>query len=103
MILEFLHLLFRAASAFGGLLAVCVAVWVARRSGNWRDSDERKSDQRRIASIEADLVGIKFRLEAVPTKADIEILKSDLRAVDRSVGKVEAGLDRIEQFLMEKR
>jgi hypothetical protein len=99
---SFVELLFRGLSAGSALIAVACAVYVANRASSWRNSDEAKALQQRVTEIERDCSNIKVRLDQVPTKADLEGLKSDVRALGRDVGKVEAGIDRIEEFLRER-
>ena len=97
-----LELLFRGLSAGSALIAVVCAVYVANRASGWRNSDEAQRMERRVTEIERDCSNIKIRLDQVPTTADLEGLKGDVRALVRDVGKVEAGIDRIEEFLRER-
>jgi hypothetical protein len=97
-----LELLFRGLSAGSALIAVICAVYVANRASGWRNSDEAKTMERRVTDIEKDCSNIKTRLDGMPSKGDFEGLKSDVRALGRDVEKVDAGVSRIESFLIEK-
>lgn len=124
--------IFRGVSALSAAIAVLCAVYVAWRASSWRNNDAEKAREQRLAGVENECSGIKqrlsgmpsksdvdivqgrigkvekecsnlkTRLESVATKADLEALKSDVRAVFREVSSVDAGVIRIEQFLMEK-
>lgn len=97
-----LETLFRGLSAFAALISMACALFVVRRTENWRNSDSVKAMERRINEIETDCAKIKVRLDQVATKEDLAALKSEVRALSREMSKVDDGVTRIEQFLMEK-
>ena len=90
------------ASVLSGLVGIACAIYVAVRTGRWRESDEAKELGTRIETVEQKVIRIEERLSAMPTKADLEGLKSDVRAIGREVGKVDDSVTRIESWLMER-
>ena len=94
------ELIFRGLSAFAAIISMGCALFIARRTENWRNSDGVKAMERRITDIETDCAKIKVRLDQVATKEDLAGLKGEVRALSREVGNVDAGVTRIESFLM---
>jgi hypothetical protein len=99
------------------LIACLCAIWVARRAGDWRQSDEAKTLvgrvdvlETKVASIDgklkelptqAQIAGINERINGLATKAEVAGIQSDVRSLVRELGKVDGGVTRIEAFLME--
>lgn len=102
IVIDLAELLFRGLSALAAGIAVWCALYVARRAARWRESDEAKALTLRLGVVENELFGLRVRLEGMPTKADFEGVKSDLRAVSRELDKVDGGVTRIEQYLLER-
>ena len=90
--------LFAALIAFGSLL---VSIGVARRTGRWRDDDDAKELVDRVGQVENRLVKVEASLDGLATKADLEGLRSDVRALVRETKATEAGVNRSEQWLIE--
>lgn len=90
------------ASVLSGLVGIACAIYVAMRTGKWRESDEAKGLSTRIETVEQKVIRIETRLGEMPTKADMEGLKSEVRAIGREVGKVDDSVTRIESWLMER-
>jgi hypothetical protein len=99
------------------VIACACAVWVAFRSGNWRETDAAKALVGRVDVLEtkvasfddklsdkpsqAQIAGIEERIKGLATKAEIAAIQSDVHSLVREVAKVDAGVTRIEAFLME--
>jgi polyhydroxyalkanoate synthesis regulator phasin len=99
------------------LIACACAIWVARRAGDWRQSDEAKKLvgrvdvlETKVASVEnkvkelptqAQVAGLNERINGLATKAEMAAVQSDVRSLVREVGKIDSGVTRIEAFLME--
>lgn len=99
------------------VIACFCAVWVALRSSNWRETDAGKALVGRVDVLEtkvgafeskledkpsqAQFAGIEERIKGLATKAEIAAIQSDVHSLVREVGKVDAGVTRIEAFLME--
>lgn len=99
------------------VLACLCAVLVARRAGAWRETDAAKQLVARVDSHDLAIASIKQKVEGMPnqsqiasieeriknlaTKAEIASIQSDVHSLVREVGKVDAGVTRIEAFLME--
>jgi polyhydroxyalkanoate synthesis regulator phasin len=99
------------------LIACACAIWVARRAGDWRQSDEAKKLVGRVDVLEtkvtaveskvkelptqAQIAGINERINGLATKAEMAAIQSDVRSLVREVGKIDSGVTRIESFLME--
>lgn len=98
----FVEVTARWVSAGAAVISVACAILVMRRSDAEKSAGAINKLGDRVTEIERDCSNIKIRLDQVPTKADLEGLKSDVRALGRDVGKVEAGIDRIEEFLRER-
>lgn len=92
--------LLQILSVIAAFFSLGCAVFVALRAGRWRQSDEVKAILDRVASVETDVGGLKVRIQDMPTKADFEGLKSDMRAVGREVSKVDDAVVRIESYLL---
>jgi hypothetical protein len=92
-------------SMVSNLISVALAIFVAWRNRAWRDIDARvKSAEKmegRVDNLETEVVALAAQMQGVPRLSDFEALKSDLRAFARDIHKVEAGVKRIEDFLLE--
>ena len=114
-------LILQAMIALLTLVNVGCAVYVARRTLRWRESDEAKAfvlrvqaieakvggiDERglstRLGEVEDKVIAIEARLESMATKADVDSLKSDVRHMSRELEKIDSGVTRIESWLMER-
>lgn len=84
-------------------LALFISIYVTRRGGQWRNSEQGQAMEKRVTEIERDCSIIKVRLDGMPSRADLEGLRSEVRALGRDMSRVESGVERIEQFLMEKK
>ena len=108
----------------GSFLLACVAFFISAatflRAGKWRDSDEGKALIARIDRAEKwgdseaakrlidtvdehgkRLAAGEERFASLATKADVAEVKADVRGLEKSVDKVDAGVSRIERILME--
>lgn len=90
------------ASVLSGVVGISCAIYVAVRTGRWRESDEAKSMINRITAVEQKVATVETRLMNMPTLADLEGLKSEVRSIAREVGKVDDSVTRIETWLMER-
>lgn len=97
-----IEMIFRGLSAFAAIISMGCALFIARRTENWRNSDGVKAMERRITDIETDCAKIKVRLDQVATREDLSSLKSEVRSLTKEIGKVDNGVRRIESFLMER-
>ena len=95
------------------LASLGCTIFVTIRAKRWRDTDDGKSMLSKIhinhGALDArvqehhDRLGrVETKLETMPTKADIARLESDVRSMMRELGSVDAGVKRIEQFMMER-
>lgn len=95
------------------LASLGCTIFVTVRAKHWRDTDEGKTMLNKIkvdhAGLDSrvqehhDRIGrVETKLETMPTKADIARLESDVRSMMRELGSVDAGVKRIEQFMMER-
>ncbi len=107
-------LFFSAAS----LLIAAVTFW---RNGKWRDSEEHKTLVAKvqdhgqvipmmvanITNLQASvlehgnrLAAGEERFKSIATKADLAVVASDVRGLEKTVVGIDAGVTRIEQFLI---
>ena len=87
------------ASAAAAISALCAAYTVLR-DNKWRDSDEAKAMDTRIKAVEGKTLEHEVKLRDLPSKADVAAVKADVHNLERVVQGVDAGVTRIEQFLM---
>jgi len=71
-----------------------------RRIGNWRTTDAGKEMQGRMSSAETRLTVAETKMRGAPTAADLSSLKAHVAGIEKSVGVVAAGVDRIEDYLL---
>jgi hypothetical protein len=120
-----LALIFQAVSMIAALTAAGVAFAAFVRVGKWRDSDDGKSVasdihtiKNEITRIQAELyltkelkgkvermenrtTAIETKLESLASTADIRGLSAEIDSLQSSIRSTEAGVTRIESFLME--
>jgi hypothetical protein len=94
--------LLQVLSVAAAWVSLGCAIWIAVRAARWRNSDEAKTLSLRLTAAETEIVGIKVRVDSMPTKSDVEGVRSDLRAMAREIGKVDDAVVRIEQFLLSR-
>lgn len=86
------------------VVACGCAVYVAWRAGHWRNADRVLADAKHLNATVADhgrrLLLVEAKLEDLPTSKDVEAIRSDVRAIKREIDKVDAGVTRIEGYLM---
>ena len=82
-----------------GALVMSIATFA--RAGKWRDSEEAKDLDKRIGAVEAKVGRHEVKLENIATKADIARVEADIRGLGKEISNVDAGVTRIETFLME--
>jgi hypothetical protein len=83
------------------LCGLTVAIWVAIRAGQWRDSDSAKALLARVDETESRLDKLEPKVSGLATKADISSLKSELDGLCRQIDKqVVPGLNRIEDYFL---
>lgn len=98
----FIEVSARWVSASAAVISVICTVLVMRRTDADKSSAALTKLSDRMTKAELDLSNIQVRLDGMPSKGDFEGLKSDVRALGRDVEKVDAGVSRIESFLIEK-
>jgi phage shock protein A len=121
-----------AARTGATVLAAIFAGYVAWRAGVWRGADKSSAatkemetrvssmEQRvsnleqeaiamdvkempeRVSRLERSVVSIETRLDNMPTRADVEGMRSELRALDRGQNRVEGLVNQIHTYLLEK-
>lgn len=95
------------------VLICLTGVYVAWRAGKWRDSDEARALHQRVERTERRLDQHELKLKDLPTKADFEALRgevrsvesgvrAELRGVEKQLDGVDQGIQRVEGFLMER-
>jgi hypothetical protein len=87
------------AAAFAAISAAC-AMWVAIRTGRWRETDEAKALIKRVGDVEGRVRDCEIRMEDLPTRADLERLRGEVHAVRDGVQNANNGIDRIEAFFL---
>lgn len=86
-----------------------LAAWATySRAGDWRQTDAGKETALKLAGHNDRLTRLETRLENIATKEDmarlqgqIGALKAELDGVRSDASKAAAGVERIEQFLMD--
>lgn len=123
-----LALAFQFSSTLLSLVAVGCAVFVAVRAGNWRKSEEWKELTTKIDAacklaeawhetpravrmgeavekLKGEVARHDVKFEMVASKADLAEFRGEMRGtldgISRSVAQGEAGLSRIEGYMME--
>lgn len=91
------------------LAALCVsvitglfAILTYHRAGRWKEGEDAKLLVAEVASIDKRLTTVEAEIKGLATKADLAEVRADLRGLERSIEKTAAGVERIEQFMMEK-
>ncbi len=87
------------AGASAVVSSVCAAFTVFQAS-RWRNSDDAKAIDERIKAVEDRTLEHGVQLKDLPSKADLASVRSDVHNLDRTVAGIDAGVTRIEQFLM---
>lgn len=87
------------ASAAAAVSAACAA-YIAWRDNKWRDSDEAKTMNARIKAVEDKTLEHEVKLKDLPSKADLAAVNANVHNLERTVSGIDAGVTRIEQFLM---
>lgn len=89
------------------VISCSCAVFVAWRSGNWRESDEAQKLMARVGAVEGRVGKAESRLEAfeekiegLPTAADVARVEGQVETVKEMVRAAAAGVERIESFMM---
>lgn len=89
------------------VISCACAVFVAWRSGNWRQTDEAQKLIARVGAVEGRATKIEARLDAfeekvegLPTAADIARVEGQVETVKEMVRAAAAGVERIETFMM---
>lgn len=101
--------------------ALVLNVFTAIRAGKWRDSEEHKdlvakvnSHSQAIPTMLANIANLVLtatehgnrlaageeRFKSIATKADLAEVSSDVRGLEKTVAGIDAGVTRIEQFLI---
>jgi len=81
--------------------AVALALWVAVRAGQWRDSDSAKALLARVDETESRLDKLETRTLNLATKTDIASLKSEMDGMSKQIdSQVVPGLHRIEDYFL---
>lgn len=100
-------------------IAACCALYVARRQGSWRQTDEAKLLMGKVADHETRLqtlqplpakvadhenrLGIaETKLASLPTKEDFARLEGELQGVGREVSNAASGIDRLESYFLKR-
>lgn len=94
------------------IASLACTIFVTIRAKHWRDTDEGKALLSKIVASHNELDGrvdvvedrmtrVETKLADMPTKADLAGVQSDVRSIIRELGSVDAGVKRIEQFMME--
>ena len=98
---------FPALSATAAITAAVVAVWVAFRSGKWRESDDAKALVARLSKVERDQEMTDLKLVGAPSQADIAGLKAEIRTLEvmisaakDSSARTERAVERMENHMM---
>lgn len=90
------------------LLLSAATFW---RAGKWKESDGAKElvasisnhkteTAKELAALKTKVAEHEVKLENIATKADIARLESDFRGLEKTIANVDAGVTRIETFLM---
>ena len=83
-------------------ISALTAVYVARRNGQWRETDDAKALLQRVTDVEGRVQAVEIRMEDLPTREDIAELRGEVKAVGRDVAAANSGIDRIENFFLAK-
>lgn len=92
-----------------GALIMSIAVYF--RADKWRDSEEAKKLDGRISTVETQVAKHAVKFENIATKEDVARLEADIRGFEKTVkaemnglskeiSGVDAGVNRIESYLM---
>jgi hypothetical protein len=76
------------------------AVFVAFRTGRWRETDDAKVIAARFQKIEGRLDIIETKQLELPSKADLAKLEGSINLVKELVERSERGIDRIESYML---
>lgn len=79
------------------LIARVVAV---EQSPDWHDTEAGRRLVGRVSDVENQLSAGEERFKSLATKADVARLEADVDNLKHSIGGVDAGVTRIEMFLM---
>lgn len=83
----------------GGAFVMSVLTYI--RTGRWKDSEDAKSLDGRLKAVESRVTEHEIKLDNLPTKADVARIEADVRSLEKTIGNVDAGVTRIEAFLMD--
>ena len=86
-----------------------IAAWLTySRAGDWRQTDSGKETTTKLAAHAERLTKLETRFEGLATKADVErvegkvnTLEAHVEGIQIRLDNVGAGVERIEQFLMD--
>lgn len=86
-----------------------LAAWATyARAGDWRQTDAGKETAAKLTAHAERLTKLETRLENLATKADVErvegkvnTLEAHVEGIQDKLSNVGAGVERIEQFLMD--
>ena len=95
------QMIIQALAAGLSLLALLVAAATYVRAGRWKEGDDAKALVAEVKAIDRRLTTVETKIEGLATKSDIAELRAELKAMDKAVEKTAAGVERIEQFMME--
>ena len=87
-------------AALCAVISTLVALYAFFRDAKWRDSEEAKRLIDRVDKAENRLTGLEQATKNLATKEDVARVEADVRGLERTITNVDAGVTRIETFLM---
>lgn len=70
------------------------------RAGRWRETDDGRRTSADIGKLKERMTVVETKLEDMPSKADFTALEAQLEGVEKMLRNTEAGVQRIEGYMM---
>lgn len=84
------------------IIALIFVIATYARASRWRETDEGQRTIADISGLKDRLTKVETKLSDMPSKADFATLEAQLEGFEKMLRNTEAGVQRIEGYMMEK-